>query len=228
MEAWVLPYRVYVKIVKSTFGHIQEFFLGSSLMSLETFMLNLAHPREIQKDQKLKEKFAHLLFDEYYSKIYHYFYFATRSKETAEEETQEVLLKVLNAIALFNPEKAKLKTWIWIIAKRHLIDHYRLSENKINKENFQEETHSEEIVGDELLSQELEIILAKEQRENIRSAIDQLPSTGKEILLLWLESDLSMDELAEIQEMSVQQIKNHLFQSKKKLKGLLGQEVREK
>lgn len=217
-----------MKIVKSSLAHIQGLFLGSSLMSLDAFMQSLAHPREIQKDERLKEKFAHLLFDEYYSKIYHYFYYSTRSKETAEEETQEVLLKVLNAITLYNPEKAKLKTWIWVIAKRHLIDHYRTSENKINKENFQEEIHSDLISDEELLSQELQVILAKERSENIRSAIDQLPQTGKEILLLWLESDLTMEELAEIQEKSVQQIKNHLFQSKKKLKELLAKEEREK
>lgn len=215
-----------MKIVKSSLAHIQDLFLGSSLMNLEAFMQSLTHPREIQKNKKLKEKFAHLLFDEYYSKIYHYFYYSTRSKETAEEETQEVLLKVLNAITLYNPEKAKLKTWIWIIAKRHLIDHYRLSENKINKENFQEEIHSELVSDDELISQELQLLLEKERSENIRSAIDQLPKTGKEILLLWLESDLTMEELAEIQEMNIQQIKNHLFQSKKKLKEILAKEVR--
>ena len=197
-------------------------------MSLDGFIQDLKNLNQISKNQELKEQFANLLYDEYYQQIFNYYFLMTRRKETAEEETQEVLLKILNTIPQFNPTKAKLKTWIWVIAKRHIIDHYRLKENKITPDIFQEEIHSEEILNEQLISTELLYLIEKENSQNIKNAVEKINGLGRDILVMWLETDLSMDELANVHDISVQQVKNYLFQSKKKLKDLLSKDFEAK
>ena len=69
--------------------------------------------------EKLKDKDEEAfnkLYDDYVKLIYHIAYSYTRSKEDAEDITNEVFLKILNSIENYN-DKGKFKEWICAIAR---------------------------------------------------------------------------------------------------------------
>ncbi|MGG1674813.1 RNA polymerase sigma factor [Neobacillus sp. NRS-1170] len=68
------------------------------------------------------------LMNEMYKKnfrdVYHYLLRFTRSKTDAEDLTQDTFIKVINNHDSFL-HKSSVKTWIFTIAKRTALDHYR-------------------------------------------------------------------------------------------------------
>lgn len=59
----------------------------------------------------------------------------------------------------------------------------------------------------------------------VREAIDNLPDTQREALILYSEEQMSYAEIAEIMECSVGTVKSRLFYAKKNLRGLLRPET---
>ena len=65
------------------------------------------------------------IFTEYYKPIYNYVYMQILQREEAEDLVSDIFMKAMNAYDSFNPSLASEKTWLFRIAKNHLIDHYR-------------------------------------------------------------------------------------------------------
>jgi RNA polymerase sigma-70 factor (ECF subfamily) len=65
------------------------------------------------------------LFDLFAPKIFGFFICRLRHRETAEDLTQEVFLKVAGKIKSFNEGKGGFSAWTWQIAKNTLTDHFR-------------------------------------------------------------------------------------------------------
>lgn len=206
-----------MKTLKIKLAQLHNFFKEDQVIDLNTFIIQ---SNNLKENQTSKEKFATLLYDEYYVKIYNYFFNSTKNRQTAEEETQETLLKIYNKIEQYDSSKSKLSTWIWTIARNHLIDFFRLKENKVDFTIFEEE-HQFDVNNEDTSSAALLALIENEENQNIQYALNKLPPASRDTLLIWLESDLSMDEIAKIQNTKVQNVKNHLFQAKKKLKELL-------
>ena len=71
------------------------------------------------------------LYQEYFSKIYNYFFYQLLHKETAEDLTSRTFLKAAEHISNHNPYKAQISTWLWTIAKNTLIDFYRTQKQEL-------------------------------------------------------------------------------------------------
>ncbi|MCR5499132.1 MAG: sigma-70 family RNA polymerase sigma factor [Acetatifactor sp.] len=65
------------------------------------------------------------IFREYYKPIYNYVYMQILHREEAEDLVSDIFIKAMNAYDSYDPAKASAKTWLFRIAKNHLIDHYR-------------------------------------------------------------------------------------------------------
>jgi len=62
--------------------------------------------------------------------------------ECADEIVSDVFLKVYNNLETFNPNKAKLSTWIFTIANNTLIDYFRsIKLEKESKSNYLDNKH---------------------------------------------------------------------------------------
>ncbi|HMT10224.1 MAG TPA: sigma-70 family RNA polymerase sigma factor [Ignavibacteria bacterium] len=75
------------------------------------------------------------MYDKYSAFLYGIIVRIVHSEETAEDVMQEVFVKIWKNIGSFDPEKAKLVTWIGNIARNLAIDKIRSKEYKNSLQN---------------------------------------------------------------------------------------------
>lgn len=68
---------------------------------------------------------AERIFDHFSGSIYAFFMARIRHKETAQDLTQEVFLKVIKSIEQFDRKSGDFTAWIWQIARNSAIDYFR-------------------------------------------------------------------------------------------------------
>ena len=68
---------------------------------------------------------AERIFDHFSRPIYAFFMARIRHKETAQDLTQEVFLKVIKSIEQFDRKSGDFTAWIWQIARNSAIDYFR-------------------------------------------------------------------------------------------------------
>ena len=155
------------------------------------------------------------LYDRYKTPLYSY-YAGLVSSSKADDLLQETFLKFSHKKETFRFE-SKVKTWIWTIAKNTLRDHWRSLEHKMN--NSLEELTSEEgeeIYSDESLSIE-EKIYIKATKEQLKLCIDELTIEQKEIFLMYIQSELSYQEIARLNNLSIGATKSTINRTKYKI-----------
>ncbi len=113
----------------------------------------------------------------------------------------------------FDPRRGRLKTWLSVIARTQAINRCR----EIVKRNTVslEETTLIEQMG------VVDTILQAESRKILAAAIDSLDEKEREILLRRYYYDQKPREIAFALSMSVKQVDNRLYQTKRKLREML-------
>ncbi len=127
------------------------------------------------------------LYKQIQPKIYAFFYVQTRSKEVAEDLTQEVFYQALKGFDTFN-KKSTLQTWLFGIAKNRLKNHFR---NQSYKKQLIEQLPKEEIERDTPEDR----LVKKEDKKSLINAIDILDVLPKEIVSLRIYGELSFREI---------------------------------
>jgi RNA polymerase sigma-70 factor (ECF subfamily) len=154
-------------------------------------------------------------FDElmirYERQIYRVCYRFTENRDDAMDLAQEVFIKAFEHLGSFRRESS-LKTWLYRIAMNHCINH-------VKKHSYEFVEVSETIgsVGATVQSQ----IEDREQREQFRRLVKQLPPKQKAILELRINEQLSYEEIAKISGRSVSTIKASVFFALEKLRKLV-------
>ena len=74
-----------------------------------------------QGDQRAGEE----IFNYFNPKIFRYFMIRLADRETAQDLSQDVFLKLVGKIDSFNADLGNFSAWFWQIAKNTLIDYYR-------------------------------------------------------------------------------------------------------
>ena len=113
----------------------------------------------------------------------------------------------------YNPSRGKLKTWLSIIARTQAVNRCR----EITKRNTVslEGTDLPDCLGI------VEGILRKEAKETLLAAVNALGEPDREILLRRYFYDQKPREIALALNLSVKQVDNRLYQTKKKLRQAL-------
>jgi RNA polymerase sigma-70 factor, ECF subfamily len=65
------------------------------------------------------------LYDLFHQKIYRYLYYRTSDRQTAEDLTADVFLKMVQALPAYRPGPTPFLAWLFQIARNLVIDHYR-------------------------------------------------------------------------------------------------------
>ena len=134
-------------------------------------------------------------------------------KEVAEEITQDVLIKCIDKITQFKGD-AKLKTWVYSIARREVLNYIRI--NKLQTleitavvENQQQSNELEEqIDGDDL-------------KLMIDNHFNRLPIDQKELMTLFYLQELSLKEIALATELSESNVRVKLYRARENFRSLL-------
>ena len=136
--------------------------------------------------------------------------------EEAEEVAQDSFIKAFDSLASFRGE-AKFSTWLYRIVYHKALD--RIKKNK------RQQTYEiiEEITDDSLdhIENGLEFMLSEERNNMIRKCIAQLPEEDAAIISLYYFEEQSVKEIAEITNLTEDNIKIKLYRSRKKLFSLL-------
>jgi len=134
-----------------------------------------------------------------------------------EDLAQETFLRAYKNISSFNPERgASFATWLFTISKN-------LALNMQAKSSYRKERPMETVktrVNGPLksFSDKLE---QKNTKEVVRSAVNNLPLPFKTAVALSYLDELSLEEIASIEECPVGTIKSRIFRGKKMLRQIL-------
>lgn len=117
---------------------------------------------------------------------------AMPSREDAEDATSEVFLKVRSRLDQYDASRP-FNAWLYRVAANHCWDLLRRRRVRQDLETGDIETMPLEHPD----PGQLEQLIAQKSREDVRKALEQLPSRTRLALTLRYYSDMSYDEIAE-------------------------------
>ena len=147
-------------------------------------------------------------------------------ENNAEDLCQEVFVKVEKGLKGFR-EQAQISTWIYRIATNTYHDHVRGRTFKQKQQEVLSPTENIDALGGEnpwIAEQPPiaeQVAIKREMIDCIRGYINQLPEDYRVILLLSEEECFKNREIAEILQISLDNVKIRLHRAKEKLKDLL-------
>lgn len=153
------------------------------------------------------------LYARHRGRLYHYLLRQVRDRALADELFQDIWQRVIGARADWKPD-AGFATWLYTIAHHRLGDHWRsLRHRPPAPVDADERTarladpHTPEHVWSEF-----------ERRRQLQLALAELPEEQREVLLLRLEQDLTLEEIATVTGVGRETVKSRLRYAMDKLR----------
>jgi RNA polymerase sigma-70 factor (ECF subfamily) len=145
-----------------------------------------------------------------------YFHVRIQSDEEAEDLLQTTLLKIHFARDRFDHNQS-LKTWIFTIASRSLIDHWRgySSGHEGGNQDFDE-------IIDSIPSQLLDPAMKTELQRDLKKALEKLKPIDRSIVFLYVVEGFSMAEIGEALSITESAAKLRAHRAYKDLRSTLG------
>lgn len=156
-----------------------------------------------------------LLIKKWQKPVYHFFYRFLQQRETAEDLTQNVFIRIYRAAPQYQPS-ARFSTYLFHIARKVLYNEYRRQQRKPSTGLLDLSPQDQEQAMRGTSNSKRE-----EWEEWMASALQQLPDRQKEVMLLHVQQGMGYEEIAEIQQASVSTVKSLLFRARQTLKSLL-------
>jgi RNA polymerase sigma-70 factor (ECF subfamily) len=154
-----------------------------------------------------------LLYSRHRGPLFRFMLHQVRDHATAEELYQDVWQRVITARQRYAPE-AKFSTWLFQIAHNRLTDHWRaLSHRPPAPADAEERTAREPDphTPERQLS-------AFEERRRLQMALEELPEEQREVVLLRLEQELTLEQIGEITGVGRETVKSRLRYALDKLR----------
>jgi RNA polymerase sigma-70 factor (ECF subfamily) len=178
---------------------------------------------QIQAGTRVEENFAEL-FRQFRRAVHSYFLHKGFTSEESKDLTQDVFLRVFKRIGTFRRE-SRFERWLWEIVTNIYFNEIR--RRKTEKRNGREEPLEPMIQGDDRLSlaetipddepSPEDFLLMREQSLRLRDAFQALPNQMRRCCRLRYEQGLKYKEIAEIMQISIETVKAHLHQARKRL-----------
>lgn len=157
-----------------------------------------------------------LLVDKHKNMAYHIALQVVRNNEDAEEITQDAFLKAYQSINNFRGE-SKFSTWFYRIV-------FNLSVSKTRKRKIETSNIDEVEISDHEIAQAYEEFTLLEQEERsilLKEAINKLKEDESLLITLFYLDENSIEEISEITNYSIANVKVKLFRARKKLFSIL-------
>ena len=132
------------------------------------------------------------LYHIYIERIYRYVFYQVKDKSTAEDITEEIFVKAWKAINSCKGRGQTFSSWLYRIARNHVIDNLRRLQKRQSVEQSVEIEKMAEI-GDP----ETEIEGGLERQELLKS-IDGLPKNQQQVIILKFIEGLDNHEIGQV------------------------------
>lgn len=152
------------------------------------------------------------LADEYRPRVFRFILASLRDRETAENLTQECLIRAYRARDQFRGS-ASIPTWLLQIAANLIRSHESSGRLKFWRRALKADLRDVmDVVPDAQQSPE-SALLIKQQVEAIWRVAAKLSERQRTVLLLRFVEDLNLMEIAEVTGMKLGTVKTHLFRA---------------
>lgn len=156
-------------------------------------------------------------------RLLRYLLFLTGNREMAEDLFQEVWMRVLTRGGQFNG-KARFETWLFTIARNLVIDQRRKRTMSSLDELFEVGGDDDRPMVFEVADHEpgpFDRMSSVEDREQIGTALLQLDTLYREVLVLRFHEDLSLEEIAKVTRAPLSTVKSRLYRGMASIKPFL-------
>jgi RNA polymerase sigma-70 factor (ECF subfamily) len=177
-----------------------------------------------------REENSQRLFDLHLKRVGSYFRGKGFSPEECKDLTQDTFLRVFKSIDSFRRDSS-FEWWLKGIAES-------IYKNEIRKRRTEKRDGIEQPIdapvsnsegpqssAETLASSEpgpLEQVVDREQVGALRAALQDLPEKMRQCCMLRYVQDLKYQEIADLMQLSIETVKAHLFQGRKRLASMLG------
>jgi RNA polymerase sigma-70 factor (ECF subfamily) len=159
----------------------------------------------------------------YQKLVYNVVFQLVKSKETANDVTQETFIKAYKALPTFR-ENLALRPWLLRIATNSSLNALRGAKSVESLDYLLEDSPGAEPVSKTNLESEVENRILKEQ---LNQALNELKPIHRHIFLLRYQHDLSYEEISAVLEEPVSTVKSLLFRVRNKVRLLITNEIAE-
>jgi RNA polymerase sigma-70 factor (ECF subfamily) len=153
------------------------------------------------------------LYARHRARLYRYLLRHARDNALADEFFQDVWQRVIAARAGWKPD-AGFATWLFTIAHHRLGDHWRSLKHRPPTPGDAEERAAR--IADPDTPER--VLSEFERRRQLQLALDELPGEQREVLLLRLEQELTLEEIAEVTGVGRETVKSRLRYAMDKLR----------
>ncbi|MFA4903000.1 MAG: sigma-70 family RNA polymerase sigma factor [Desulfobaccales bacterium] len=154
------------------------------------------------------------IYDQYYQGVRKFILHTVRNEWVADDLVQETFIRINNNLENVR-DATKLKAWIFRIAYNICQDYFRQQGKAAN-------LGLEEISGKPTMATTAQKELEQGQmRKCVFGLVNHLPESLRSVIILSDISEFSQREIAEILEITVENVKIRLHRARKKLKALL-------
>ena len=150
---------------------------------------------------------ASVLFDRYHKRLFNFLARMTFEREAAEDLTQNVFLRMLKYRSSYR-EGAKFQSWIYQMARNVFADHYQESKNKSGFVKM-------ETIPDKIDESENDW---EQQERTLQLSMQRLADEQRELLVMTRFQHMKYEEVAEIMNTSVANIKVKVHRAINKLR----------
>lgn len=158
------------------------------------------------------------LYGRHRARLYRFLLRQLRDGALADEIFQDVWQRVIAARQGWKPEAA-FSTWLYRIAHNRLADHWRaLQYRPPAPDNADERT--ERVPDPDTPERSLSEF---EQRRRLQLALDELPAEQREVVLLRLEQELTLEEIGAVTGVGRETVKSRLRYAMDKLRSRLNE-----
>lgn len=155
-----------------------------------------------------RERFASV-YEDNFARVYGFIGYRVRSREEADDLTQVVFEKALRAYGRFDPTRASHSTWLISIARNVLIDHFR--------------RRREDLLGDQAVARAIDADSLADRAPELVSpeladALESLSPRERTVLALRFGADLTGREIADVLDLSTDNVHQILSRSLRRLR----------
>ena len=141
-----------------------------------------------------------------------------RRHEDAEDAVQQCFVDIWRNATKFDPEIASEATYITMIARRRLIDHYRGRRRDLNAASLDQELTAAGADHERRVE-------VSDEAEHARQYIQQLRPVEREVLELSINDGMTQSQVARAMNLPLGTVKTHARRGLRKVRKLLGVDV---